>query len=45
MWIEPVMLGGGSAIENAGPSPEFSARKSFSSNQAFAQRSSISCGS
>src|SRR5579872_4217144 len=39
------MFGGGKAIENAGPSAEFSARNNFSSNQAFAQRSSISCGS
>ncbi len=42
MWIEPVMFGGGSAIENTGPRPEFSARNSFSSNQVLAQRRSIS---
>ena len=31
--------------ESETPLPEFSARKSFSSNQDLAQRSSISCGS
>ena len=45
MWIVPVTFGGGRAIEKGAPGWEFSARNSFSSNQAWAQRASISCGS
>src|SRR5580700_8854727 len=47
MCIEPVTLGGGRAMEKVRPlpSPEFSARNNFSSNQVLAQRCSISCGS
>src|SRR5580704_11947175 len=45
MCSEPVTFGGGMAIDQCGRGSFTSARKSFSSNQYVAQRSSISCGS